>query len=270
MPGFTDPSASGTSVADFGERAALLRELRGDLHVHTTWSDGTASLDDMVLAAVERGHEYLAITDHSPRLKVANGLSAERLLAQRGAIEQAQTRLDAAGADLRILPGIEVDILPDGRLDQSDAALDELSVVVASVHSRLRDDAATMTGRMVAAIANPHTNILGHVTGRLVRGERGTRPPSTFDAEVVFEACRAFGVALEINSRPEREDPSDELLALALESGCLFSIDTDAHAPRHLGYLELGAERAARVGIPAERIITTWPLADLLAFCAKG
>lgn len=239
----------------------LRPQLHGDLHCHTDWSDGTAPLAVMVSAAEAAGHDYLAITDHSPRLRVANGLSAERLRAQWAEIERVQ-----AEVDLRVLKGIEVDILSDGRLDQRAELLDELDVVVASVHSDLRADAETMTRRMVAAIANPRTNVLGHCTGRLVGGARGTRPQSRFDAEVVFEACRVFNVAIEVNSRPERCDPPDELLALANEFGCLFSINTDAHAPEHLDYLALGAARAGSAGIPAERIITSWPVDELLAF----
>lgn len=243
--------------------------LRGDLHTHTSWSDGKVSLDTMVAGAVVRGHEYYAITDHSPRLTVANGLDASRLRQQRRAIAEAQRQIDDAGHGLRLLAGIEVDILADGRLDQTDAALDALDIVVSSVHSGLRDNARTMTHRLVAAVANRHTNILGHVTGRLVAGRRGTRPPSVFDADVVFEACREFGVAVEINCRPERVDPPDHLLALAVEMGCFFSIDTDAHEPKHQDYLALGEQRAAAIGIDASRIINTWPLDDLLAFCQR-
>ena len=182
-----------------GMRAAV----KGDLHVHSTWSDGGSPLEEMMITARDLGHEYCAITDHSPRLTVARGLTAERLREQIEVVDD----LDAAMAPFRCLQGIEVDILEDGGLDQTDELLAELDVVVASVHSKLRSDSETMTHRMVGAIANRRTNILGHCTGRLIEGERGTRPPSTFDAEVVFEACRTFDVAVEINSRPERRDP---------------------------------------------------------------
>ncbi|CAA9306804.1 MAG: DNA-dependent DNA polymerase beta chain [uncultured Friedmanniella sp.] len=239
--------------------------MRGDLHVHSTWSDGGSPLEEMMTTARDLGHEYCAITDHSPRLKVARGLSAERLREQIAVTRALGERL----APFRVLQGIEVDILEDGGLDQSDALLAELDVVVASVHSKLRSDSETMTHRMVGGIANPRTNVLGHCTGRLVEGERGTRPPSTFDAEVVFEACRTFGVAVEINSRPERRDPPTALLQLAVDMGCLFSIDTDAHAPGQLDFQIYGCARAEAMGIDPDRVINTWPVDRLLEFCAR-
>ena len=242
---------------------ALRSRCRGDLHTHTVWSDGGSPLWEMAETAARLGHEYLAVTDHSPRLTVANGLSAERLAQQQQEITAVQ-----AAVGVRLLRGIEVDILDDGRLDQSEAALSSLDIVVASVHNNLRAPAEEMTTRMVAAVANPHTTVLGHVTGRLVEGGRGTRPQSAFDADVVFEACRQFSVAVEINSRPERRDPPMDLLRLASEIGCLFSIDTDAHAPGQLDFLDYGYERAAAAGIPPEQIITTWPVDEVLAFAA--
>lgn len=241
--------------------AALLAALRGDLHSHTDASDGSSSIELSREAASALGHEYLAITDHSPRLRVANGLSAARLSAQLDRIDELN-----AMPGTQLLKGIEVDILSDGRLDQQPELLDRLEVVVASVHSELRMPAAAMTRRMVAAIADPHTNVLGHCTGRLVTGSRGTRPQSAFDAEVVFEACRQFNVAVEINSRPERQDPPDDLLLLAAELGCLFAIDSDAHAPGQLEFPAYGAARAEAAGIPAERVVNTWPVAQLLAW----
>jgi len=243
-----------------GMRAAV----RGDLHVHSTWSDGGSPLEEMMTTARDLGHEYCAITDHSPRLKVARGLSAERLREQ---IEVTRA-LDRRLAPFRVLQGIEVDILEDGGLDQSDALLAELDVVVASVHSKLRSDSETMTHRMVGAIANPRTNVLGHCTGRLVEGERGTRPQSLFDAEVVFEACRTFDVAVEINSRPERRDPPTDLLRLAMDMGCLFSIDTDAHAPGQLEFQIYGCARAEDLGLDPDRVVNTWPVDRLLEWCA--
>ncbi|GAA1396014.1 PHP domain-containing protein [Luteococcus peritonei] len=238
--------------------------VRGDLHSHTTWSDGGSPLPEMVATAESLGHDYLAVTDHSPRLTVAHGLDAERLAAQWREIDELQPQVG-----IRVLKGIEVDILDDGSLDQSEQMLSVLDVVVASVHSKLRGDREFMTTRMVGAVANRHTTVLGHCTGRLVEGGRGTRPPSDFDAEVVFEACRQFGVAVEINSRPERQDPPDELLALARDIGCLFSIDTDAHAPGQLDFLSLGCARAEAAGIAPERIITTWPVDELLDFASR-
>lgn len=229
-------------------------KLRGDLHSHSEWSDGLTPIEAMVEAARGLGHEYLALTDHSPRLTVANGLSPERLRAQMEIVRGHR------GDGFTLLTGIEVDILDEGDLDQEDALLHELDVVVASAHSKLRMERAPMTRRLVAAAGDPRVDVLGHVTGRLVEGARGTRPPSDFDAEAVFAACAASGVAVEINSRPERQDPPDELLALAIEAGCLFSIDSDAHAPGQLSLLDYGAARAEAAKVPVDRIVTTWPL----------
>ena len=243
--------------------ATLRAALRGDLHTHSDWSDGGSPIEDMALAAKALGHEYAALTDHSPRLTVARGLSPERLREQLAIVRSLNEDL----APFRLLTGIEVDILDDGGLDQEPELLAELDVVVASVHSKLRMPSADMTKRMVTAIANPHMDVLGHCTGRLVVG-RG-RPESEFDAELVFEACRQFGVAVEINSRPERLDPPKRLLALALEMGCEFSIDTDAHAPGQLDWQPYGCERAEEVGVPPERIINTRSVDDLLAWTAR-
>lgn len=240
--------------------SVLRSKLRGDLHAHTDWSDGTTSIAVMAEAARALGHEYQAVTDHSPRLRVARGLSAERLRAQIPLV-RAESR-----EGFTMLAGIEVDILDEGALDQDDDLLAELDIVVASVHSHLRMDSRPMTARMIAAVSNPRVNVLGHCTGRLVEGERGTRAQSTFDAAAVFAACAENGVAVEINSRPERQDPPDELIAIALDAGCLFSIDSDAHAPGQLSLLDHGAQRAERAGVPAGRIITTWGLERLLAW----
>jgi len=239
--------------------AALRAEIRGDLHAHTEASDGATPLQEMVLAALELGHDYLAITDHSPRLTVANGLSAPRLRAQ---LEQVAA-LSRAVAPFTVLTGIECDVLEDGGLDQEPDLLDALDVVVASVHSKLRMDRASMTRRMLAAVANPRTDVLGHCTGRKVLGR--PRPPSEFDARAVFDACAEHGVAVEINCRPDRQDPPDELLALAVDAGCLFSIDTDAHAPGQLDWVSSGCVRAAEHGIDPERVITTWTAEALRA-----
>jgi putative hydrolase len=244
-----------SSVAAHSE---LRAKLKGDLHAHSEWSDGTTPIELMVDAARRLGHEYLAITDHSPRLRVARGLSAERLA------EQLEVVRGLSDDSLRVLTGIEVDINDDGSLDQTPELLEQLDVVVASVHSKLKMDSRQMTRRMVAAVSSGHADVLGHITGRLVEGSRGTRDQSVFDAKAVFVACAANGVAVEINSRPERQDPPDDLIKLALDAGCLFSIDSDAHAPGQLGLLDYGAERAEKNGIPAERIVTTYPVDQLL------
>ncbi len=246
--------------------AAYRQALRGDLHSHSDWSDGGSPVEEMAMTALEVGHDYLVLTDHSPRLRVANGLSSARLTQQLDVVAAVDEHL---GGGFRLLPGIEVDILEDGALDQTDTMLARLDVVVASVHSKLRMDAPAMTRRMVAAVRHPETNVLGHCTGRLVTGGRGTRPQSTFDAQAVFAACAEHEVAVEINSRPERCDPPDDLVALALEAGCLFSIDSDAHAPGQLDFLGYGAERAERLGVPLDRVVNSWPVDRLLEWARR-
>jgi putative hydrolase len=236
-------------------RDGLRAALRGDCHTHSDWSDGGSPPREMAEAARDLGHEWIALTDHSPRLTVANGLSPERLAAQLELVEELNEEL----APFRILTGIEVDILEDGSLDQREDLLGRLDVVVASVHSQLRMPAGPMTRRMVAAVRNPHVDVLGHCTGRLLglsqQGGRGRRPESAFDPAAVFGACREAGVAVEINCRPERRDPPGRLLKLAAEAGCLFAIDTDAHAPGQLDWLVNGTVRAEQAGITADRVI---------------
>ena len=244
--------------------------LRGDLHSHSDWSDGGSPIEEMAFTAMELGHDYQVITDHSPRLRVANGLSADRLRRQLGVIDAVNEHLRSQGeTSFTLLKGIEVDILDDGSLDQSDELLDQLDVRVASVHSKLKMDARDMTRRMVEAVRNPRVNVLGHCTGRMVMGARGVRQQSEFDARRVFSACAASNTAVEINSRPERRDPPTDLLELARDLGCLFSIDSDAHAPGQLDFLWYGAERAEAAGIDPERIVNTWPKERLLEWARR-
>ncbi|MFC7362280.1 PHP domain-containing protein [Nocardioides astragali] len=250
-------------LADGG--ADLRERLRGDLHSHSDWSDGGSPLEEMAMTAMELGHDYLVLTDHSPRLTVAHGLSAARLARQLEVVDAVNEHV---GDTFTLLKGIEVDILDDGSLDQTPEMLAQLDVRVASVHSKLKMDAAPMTRRMIGAVRNPYTNVLGHCTGRLVRGNRGTRPPSQFDARAVFSACVEEGVAVEINSRPERRDPPTPLLELARDLGCLFSIDSDAHAPGQLDMLDYGCTRAAEAGIDPDRIVNTWERDRLLEWAA--
>ncbi|MFF0761343.1 PHP domain-containing protein [Streptomyces sp. NPDC003737] len=245
-------------LAHGGERLRAL--LRGDCHLHSDWSDGGSPIELMGRTAARLGHEWAVLTDHSPRLTVARGLSAERLREQLEAVAALNTRW----APFRLLTGIECDILDDGSLDQEPALLERLDVVVVSVHSKLRMDARSMTRRMIAAVRNPHADVLGHCTGRLVTG-RG-RPESEFDAEAVFAACAESGTAVEINSRPERLDPPRRLQRQAVEAGTLFSIDTDAHAPGQLDWQIHGCARAEECGVPPERVITTWTAEELLAW----
>ncbi|MFO7193115.1 PHP domain-containing protein [Thermocrispum sp.] len=253
-------ATGGRPVAEGG--AEIRAALRGDLHTHSDWSDGGSPIEEMALAARELGHSYIALTDHSPRLTVANGLSADRLRRQLDVVAELNEKLTG----IRILTGIEVDINEDGSLDQDPELLERLDVVVASVHSKLRMPRREMTRRMVRAVENPHTDVLGHCTGRLIAGGRGRRPESEFDPEVVFAACADHQVAVEINSRPERLDPPKRLLRLAVEAGCSFAVDTDAHAPGQLDWQPYGCERAAACGVPVERIVNSWTADKLLAW----
>lgn len=251
-------------LAEGGER--LRAVTKGDCHSHSDWSDGGSPIPEMVATAMELGHEWLVLTDHSPRLRVANGLSAARLTEQLKVVDAINAQLDG---EFTLLRGIEVDILDDGTLDQTPEMLASLDVRVASVHSKLTMGPQAMTRRMIGAVQQPATNILGHCTGRLVTGDRGVRKQSTFDARAVFEACLEHDVAVEINSRPERCDPPDDLLRLAIDLGCTFSIDSDAHAPGQLDFVEYGCARAQQFGIDPDRIITTWDRDRLLEWAAR-
>jgi histidinol phosphatase-like PHP family hydrolase len=246
---------------DAGE--ALRAHLKGDLHSHSDWSDGGDTIAAMATKARSLGHEYLGLTDHSPRLKIANGLSADRLREQLEVVHALNDEL----APFRILTGIEVDILEDGALDQHEELLGRVDVVVASVHSKLRMDAESMTRRMVAAVASPHVDVLGHCTGRLLVG-RG-RPESTFDDDVIIEACRQFDTALEVNCRPERLDPPKRILTKAVAAGLRIAISTDAHAVSQLEWQPYGTDRAAACGATPDRVVNTMTADALLEWCAS-
>jgi len=246
-----------------GPGAAVRAALRGDCHTHSDWSDGGSAIEQMAAAARELGHEYIVLTDHSPRLTVANGLSTERLLRQLEVVAALNEEL----APFRILTGIEVDILEDGTLDQDADVLAGLDVVVASVHSKLRQDADGMTARLVAALANPNVDILGHCTGRIVVG-RG-RPESTFDSDAVFSTAAENDKAVEINCRPERLDPPRRLLRQAVAAGCRFSVDSDAHAPGQLAWQPYGCDRAAECEVDPARIVNAMTAGGLVAWAAR-
>ncbi|WP_033213489.1 PHP domain-containing protein [Kitasatospora phosalacinea] len=255
--------AEARAAAGPAPSAAALRlreKLQGDCHLHSDWSDGAAPVELMARTAHALGHHWAVLTDHSPRLTVAHGLSADRLREQLDLVEDLNTR----SAPFRLLTGIECDVLADGSLDQDEELLDRLDVVIASVHSDLRMGADAMTHRLLAAVRNPLVDVLGHCTGRRL-GEK-PRPRSEFDAEAVFTACREHDTAVEINCRPDRQDPPDDLLALAADLGCLFAIDTDAHAPGELDRQIDGCERAVGAGLDAERVITAWSVDHLLAW----
>jgi putative hydrolase len=267
VPGYLAPleakAANWPPVAGGG---TLRAALRGDCHLHSDWSDGGSPIEAMARTAMALGHEWAVLTDHSPRLTVARGLTADRLRAQLDVVAELNERLPSS---FRLLTGIECDILDDGSLDQSVELLERVDVVVASVHSKLRMGRAEMTRRMVAAVAGPHVDILGHCTGRLLgggehRNEGKPRPESEFDADMVFAACQAYDTAVEINSRPERLDPPRRLLRQAVDAGVLFAIDTDAHAPGQLDWQIYGCARAEECGVPADRVINTWTASRLL------
>ncbi|HEY1737191.1 MAG TPA: PHP domain-containing protein [Acidimicrobiia bacterium] len=245
------------------EGALLQQALRGDLHLHSDWSDGGDTIRAMVDKARAIGHDYIALTDHSPRLKVAHGLDRDRLVAQLDEVRAINDEV----APFRLLTGIETDILDDGALDGDPELLKRLDVVVASVHSQLRMDGKEMTRRMVGAVANPLADILGHCTGRMVTG-RG-RPESSFDVDVVFAACKQFDKAVEINCRPERLDPPKRMLRRVVEMGVKVSVDTDAHATSQLGWQFYGCNRAVECGVPPESIVNSWSLDDLIDWCAS-
>lgn len=251
------------STVQAGTGAQLRQLLRGDCHMHSNWSDGGASLDTMVRTARSLGHDYVVATDHSARLTIAHGLNEERLASQLEEVASLNDEL----APFRVLSGMEVDIFEDGTLDLSNDMLSQLDVVVASVHSKMTMPAPEMTKRMVTAVSNPHVDILGHMTNRKLSG--AGRAPSEFDAEMVFAACARFDTAVEINCRPDRQDPPEELLELAVEWDTYIAIDTDAHSPGQLEWQASGCDKAVRCGVNPERIINTWSADELLTWTSS-
>jgi DNA polymerase (family 10) len=238
-------------------RLIMEADFRGQLHEHTNWSDGTATIREMAEAAIARGYEYLAITDHSRSLQVANGLSRERLLAQLDEI--AALNEEFVGRGLNLLTGIEADILADGSLDGDEDVLAQLDIVVASVHIRHREDEAAMTARIVRALENPHLDILGHPTGRLL----GRREPFPVDMEAVIDAAVRTGTVLEINASPERMDLNDLYARRAKEKGARLSVNADAHSIAGLGLLPWGLYMARRAWLTPEDVVNTYPLQKL-------
>jgi putative hydrolase len=228
---------------------------QGDVHSHSNWSDGRATMLEMARGAEAMGYHYLGVTDHSPRIKVVHGLDAERLLAQSREMADVQAQVPAVA----LLQGIEVDILEDGSLDLPDMVLEPLDIVVASPHVKLRQERAAMTERMLRAVSHPHVNVIGHPTGR----RPGSREGADYDFEAVFKEAARHHVALEIDCDPARMDLSPEMARLALELGCNFALDADAHAPAEFAYVPMGMWMARRAGIPEDRILNFRSLGDL-------
>lgn len=237
-------------------RLLELTDIRGDLHVHTDWSDGKNTILEMATRAAERGYEYIAITDHSQALAMAGGLGPEKLARQAGAIMEAQA---AVGDRIRILRGIEVDILSDGRLDLPDEVLADLDVVIASVHRGFHQSEEQLTSRIVAALKHPAVDLVAHPTGRLI----GHRDEYAVDLERVFEVAAETGTAMEINASPDRLDLSDINTRRATELGIRIAINTDAHDLGRLTEMEYGVTVARRAWCEPADIINTLPLAAL-------
>ncbi len=233
-----------------------LEDLRGELHTHSDWSDGKSSIMDIAQAAIDLGMEYIVISDHSRSLGIAGGLSIEDLSAQRAEIKQVQKQI---GKKLTLFQGSEVEILANGELDYPDEVLRELDIVIASLHSSMRQPRQQVTGRLLRTIKNPHIDIIGHLTGRLI----GKRDPADLDMEAILQAAAEGGVVLEINSNPERLDLKDTHARQALESGCRLAINTDAHHPDHLAFRRFGVGTAQRAWADAPSIVNTWPLEKL-------
>jgi DNA polymerase (family 10) len=234
-------------------------DVRGELHAHSDWSDGRATIDAMADAALSLGLSYLVISDHSPSLGALNGLTPERLRQQRREIDKVQGRI---GDGLRLLQAAEVEVLADGRLDYDDEVLAGLDLVLASLHVSLQQPREQITRRLLGAIANPHVDIIGHPTGRLI----GSRGASEVDLEAVFAAAADHGVVLEINAHPDRLDLADAYARRAWQVGCLLSINTDAHRPEDLKLRRYGVGVARRAWLPAEAVINTRSTEALLAW----
>ncbi len=240
-----------------------VKDIRSDLHSHTTWSDGSASIQQMAEAAIERGRKVLAITDHSSGLGVASGLTVERLRQQRLEIRQVQEKL----ADkILLLQGSEVEIHADGSLDFPDDVLAELDVVIAAMHSTLRQERSVVTARLLRAIHNPQVHIIAHPSGRLMPNREG----ADLDWDQVLKAAKESGVVLEIDAHPSRLDLDEVYARRAAEMGIPLSIDTDAHAPDHLDLMEYGVSVARRAWVGPESVINTWPTKKLLDWLKRN
>jgi len=239
----------------------LLKDIAGDLQCHSNESDGSAPLEEMAMAAEKAGRRWLLLTDHSSGLGVARGLSPERIRDQGRRIDEWNT----SGKGIRILKGIEAEIMADGSLDLPDDVLSELDVVVAAVHSSLRQDREKITRRYKKALANPYVHVLAHPTGRLIGERDGTSP----DWEAVLAEAVKTGTILELNANPYRLDLPEGLAARACELGAFFAISSDAHSEKQLEYMHFGVSLARRAWIPPERIVNTWDVGKLLQWVKK-
>lgn len=256
------------AAAAKGQLPQLLQagEILGELHGHTTWSDGKASVAEMAAAAHSRGLRYWNVTDHSVGLGVTQGVDGDALKAQREEIDAVNQQYAADGIDFRLIQGTEAEVLADGALGLPDEVLATLDVVVASIHSGQRQDRETITARCLRAIENPHVDILGHPTGRLL----GRRPPSEIDVERILQACAETGTVVEINANPARLDLNGTYARRAVELGCKIAINTDAHSPGELDLLPFGVHTARRGWLRAQDVINTRPLDELLKLLKNG
>jgi len=239
-----------------------VRHLRGEFHSHTTWSDGACSVAEMAEAARHKGYEYWCVSDHSVGLGVVQGVDAERLQQQAAEIAEVNRRYAEAGIRFRVLQGTEVEILADGTLGLPDEVLARLDVVVASIHSAQRQDRETITERCLRVIRNPHVDILGHPTSRII----GSRPPTELDVERVLQECAATGTIVEVNANPQRLDLNDVYSRRAVEIGCKLVINCDAHSAEDLDLLDYGVATARRGWVTAADVVNTLPLEDALGW----
>jgi DNA polymerase (family 10) len=239
-------------------RLIELADLHGDLHMHTTATDGHNTIVEMAEAALARGYRYIAITDHSKNLAMTNGLDEKRALEHVRRIEEVDRQMEGR---IRVFPGIEVDILADGSLDLDNEVLAQMQIVIASVHTRFEQSREEMTARVLRAIDNPYVRILGHPTGRLLL----RREPFALDLGAVLRRAAELGVAMEHNAAPERLDLSDRDLRLAKEMGCRIVINTDSHDARHLGKMEYGVRQLRRAWLGPQDVLNTLDAEELLS-----
>lgn len=238
-----------------------IQDIRGDLHMHTTWSDGAHSINEMIDACRERNYEYMVITDHSQYLKVANGLTPERLLEQNAKLKEANGQF----GDIEVMSGTEMDILPDGSLDFDDEVLSQLDFVIASIHSSFQQPQEQIMARILTAMKNPYVHMIAHPTGRIVGKRDGYDP----DVEQVLDWAKQYGKIVELNASPYRLDLAVEWLVMAQDKGVPVAINTDAHAIEGLDVMETGVRHAQKAWLKKDNIVNTWPLEKLKDFLKR-